>query len=196
MRRLRLDWLLLRAMAALALSLCVNLASDRAAVAGNDNAAGLEISVAPSGEIPADTQIQFTISTKKRGYLLLVLVDMEGAAKQIYPALAGDELPFGANDELNLVLPNKPVVIPDPRNPLANFEIYATPGKATIIALLSSAPVQIVDLPELSADLADQQSVVSHIFEAVSALQILPRDEKTAGATSNWSMKAVEYQAR
>ncbi len=166
------------------------------------NAAGLEIKVEPADEIPTGAQIQFKVSARKRGYVILVNIDAEGQAKQIFPALAGDEMPFGATDDLNMVKPEKPLVVPDARNALANFEFYASqPGQGTIVGLMSSVPVEIVDLPELPASGDDREASVKRIFEAIGGLQVLPRDENpraraSQAETPNWSMVAVDYRVK
>jgi hypothetical protein len=160
-----------------------------------DNSAGLEVLVEPRGTIPQGAQMLFAASAKARGFLLLFSIEPDGTVRQLYPHLTADGLPLGANDNTNALAPNRPMVLPDSRNALGNFEKYATQrGTAAVVALLSPQPLQLVDLADVSTGSGDVDGTVKAVFEAIRALRIAPRDERATLATPQWSMTALAYQ--
>ena len=159
-----------------------------------DNRAGVEIRIEPASPVPAGSHLRFIVGTRKRGYLILLTVDPGGEVRQIFPSLKGETLPFGANDETNALKPGRPMAVPDPRNILGNFELFAsTPGTAVAIALLSPVPVQVVGLAELPATPSDATTAVRNVFEMVKSLRVSPRNERAALAAPRWSMAAATY---
>lgn len=162
-------------------------------IASGDNTAGIELRLEATRPIRAGAGITIVTSTKRRGYLVLLMVEPSGEARQIFPLITGDLLPFGATIETNGIRPGKPVSIPDPANVLGNAELFAAgPGKAAVIALHSPVPVQIVGLTELP-DTADVVAAVKNVFAMVKGLRILPRLEGGKPVVLNWSSAALIY---
>ena len=160
-----------------------------------DNAAGLALKVAPPGVIPLGSGLKFVVSTRKRGYLILMTVDPTGDVRQIFPAIPADGLPVGATDETNALKPGRPMIVPDAGNALGRFELVASmPGACAVIALLSPVPVQLVSLSEVSSASPYVRKVVDGVFEMVKSLRIAPRNERAALAAPKWSMLAEIYQ--
>src|SRR5262249_40221950 len=115
------------------------------------NSAELVVEILPGAEIPVGTKVSFRISSKKPGYLLLIDVDATGKLTQIYPNPMSVVSARGGREKSNQVRPGKPIVIPNPSDTYAGYEFVASPprGIATIVALLSARPVQIIDLPDV-----------------------------------------------
>ena len=160
-----------------------------------DNSASVVIEMEPGSPVATGSHLQFKITARARGYLILLAIDAEGGVKQIFPSLSGDGLPYGATDETNSLKPNSPVAVPDPRNVLGNFELFATtPGPAAAIALVSPVPVQLVSLADLPASTSDVATSVRNVFEMIKDLRIAPRNARAALAAPKWSMVGFEYR--
>jgi Domain of unknown function (DUF4384) len=159
------------------------------------NTAALQLFVEPKGSVPMGSKLLFAASAQTPGFLLLFAVEPDGTVRQIFPHLTADGLPVGANDTTNALSPDKPMVVPDARNPLGNFELNATQrGRAAVIGVLSSQPLQLVDLADVSTGSGDVDSTVKAVYETIQALRIAPRDERAALLTPQWSMTALAYQ--
>ncbi len=159
------------------------------------NAAEVSIDILPTPQIEVGQKLEIKVSTRKPGYLILVDVDASGKVTQIYPNLHSMQLPLGTSVTSNLLAPGQPVLVPDPRNPFAHFEFVAEPpsGRGMIVALLSTQPVQVVDLPDVPQDRLDSEAAAEFLQQAAGALKIAPQDRKAALADPQWSFAATGY---
>lgn len=159
------------------------------------NAAGLEIKIEPAGPIKAGTAMRVVVTTRKRGYLVVLTVEPDGEVRQIYPHFHGGGLPFGANDETNALQPGRPMTIPNAANILGNFELFATrPGSNAVIALLSPVPVQLVGVSELPNTSRDATSAVQDVMAMAKQLRVAPRNSQAALTAPRWSAAAANFQ--
>jgi hypothetical protein len=166
-----------------------------------ENAAGLAIEILPAHEVEIGGKVLFKVSSKKPGYLILVDVDAGGKVTQIYPNLysmaiplgATMTIPKGATESSNLLKPGRTIVIPDANDPLARFEYVAEPpsGQGIIIALLSSKPVHMADLPDVPSNLAGSPGAIDFLYQAARDLRLAP--EGTQLADPQWSFEAKFY---
>ena len=183
------------AVAAAIVGVCDASHAQKTAPANVDNSARLDIRITPSSPVRLGSQLQLIVSTRQRGYLVVLAVDPTGDVKQIFPSITGDGLPYGATDQTNALKPGRPMMVPDPANVLANFELFAAAtGTSAVIAVLSPIPVQLVSLTELPSASADVPTVVQNVFDMVKSLRVAPRNERAALAAPRWSMMAVSYQ--
>jgi hypothetical protein len=161
------------------------------------NPAELAVEILPAAEIPTGTKVFFRISTKKEGYLLLVDIDAAGKVTQIYPNPMSLVAAGGARQNSNRIKPGKPMVIPNPSDPYAGFEFVASPpeGTAMMIALLSDRPVQMIDLPELPANLVGQAEAVTFISDRAQELRI-PSEDGGQLQEARWSLDVKFYAVR
>jgi uncharacterized protein DUF4384 len=161
------------------------------------NAAELAVEILPGPEIPTGTKVFFRISTKKEGYLLLVDVDAGGKLTQIYPNPMSLLTAAGGRQNSNRIKPGKPVVIPNPTDPFAGFEFVASPpeGTAMMIALLSDRPVQMIDLPDVPANILGQAEAVTYISNMTQELRI-PSEEGGQLQEARWSLDVKFYAVR
>lgn len=167
----------------------------QARVATLANAAGVSIDILPTPRIEVGQKLEVKVSTRKPGYLILVDVDATGKVTQIYPNLHSMQIPQGASVTSNLLQPGQPVSVPDPRNPFAHFEFVAEPpsGRGMIVALLSTKPVQVVDLPDVPQDRLDTEAAAEFLQQAASELKIALQDRTPALADPQWSFAAAGY---
>jgi Domain of unknown function (DUF4384) len=161
------------------------------------NAAGLSVEISPDAEIAIGTTVSFRISTRKEGYLLLLDVDATGKLTQIYPNPMSLMSAPGGRQRSNLVKPGKPVLIPDPTDAHAGFEFVASPphGTAMVVALLSDRAVQMIDLPDLPANLVGQADALGHLSNMARELRI-PSADAGRLQEARWSLDAKFYSVR
>ena len=168
-------------------------AAEPEVIASGANSAGLEIRIDASPPIRNGSSIRITTTAKRRGYLVLLMIEPGGEVRQIFPLIQSDLLPFGATLETNAIRPGIPLTIPDPANVLGNAEQFATgPGKSAVVALHSPVPVQLVGLTELP-DAASVSAAVKNVFELVKGLQIVPRSDRAKPVSLTWSSTALVY---
>jgi hypothetical protein len=155
-----------------------------------ENAAELSLELVPGPEVTVGTKMAFRVRAKKSGYLVLVDIDPTGKLTQIYPnpqALAGQN-----RAKSNFIKAGRTVVIPDL---MSGMEYVATPpvGAATIVAVLSDRPVQMLDLAEIPSFIADQAGEVAYLSRMTSELRIL---SEGAPQQARWSFDAKAYAIR
>ncbi len=159
------------------------------------NPAGVSIDILPTPRIEVGQKLAVEVSSRKPGYLILVDVDASGKVTQIYPNLHSMQLPQGTSLTSNLLEPGRPVAVPDSRNPFARFEFVAEPpsGRGMIVALVSTKPVQVVDLPDVPQDRLDPESAAEFLQQAAGELKIAPRERDAALADPQWSFAVTGY---
>jgi len=161
------------------------------------NAAELTIEISPGADIPLGTKVVFRVSTKKEGYLLLLDIDADGKLTQIYPNPMSVVAATVDPQNSNRVKPGKTVLIPNPTDEFAGFEFVASPpqGTALVVALLSDRPVQMIDLPDVPANLLGQAQAVTYLANLTNELRI-PNPESGQLQEARWSVDARFYSVR
>ena len=162
------------------------------------NAAGLSMKILPGLEIAAGSQVSFSVSSKKEGYLILIDVDATGKLTQIFPNPMSLMAPGAVREQSNLLRPGKALQIPDPANPYAGFEFIASPptGTAMLVALLSDRPVQLVDLPDVPAPLLGSASTVDYLIKVANELRIPNAAGDGRLDDAHWSFGVKFYAIR
>src|SRR5262249_22803765 len=160
------------------------------------NAAGLSLEISPDSDIPVGTRVSFRISTKKEGYLVLLDVDASGKLTQIYPNPMSLMTAAVGRQDSNLVKPGKPVLIPNPSDG-QGYEFIASPpqGTAMVVALLGDRPVQVIDLPDIPANLLGQPDAVGHVSTMANELRV-PSGDSGQLQQIKWSLDAKFYSIR
>jgi hypothetical protein len=159
-----------------------------------DNPAGLSVDILPRAELAVGSHVTFKVTSRKKGYLMLVDVDAAGKLTQIYPNQSS--LPQRRRDDTNLIKPGHAVTVPDKDNPLAGFEFVASPpeGVAMIVAILSNRPVQIIDLPDVPRQFTGQAAALDYLTALAKSLRI--PDESGDLEETKWSFDAKFYRIR
>jgi hypothetical protein len=142
-------------------------------------------------------KVTFRVSAKRPGYLILVDVDAAGRVTQIFPN-RGSLLRIGSRENLNLLKPGRAMTIPEPGNAYAGFEFVAAPptGTAMVVAILSDRPVQMLDLPDVPAEVAGQPEALNYIADAARSLRIASASESRGLLEARWSFDAKLYVVR
>jgi uncharacterized protein DUF4384 len=146
----------------------------------------------PGQTVSVGSTVSFKISSKKPGYLVLVDVDATGHLTQIYPLTTSLTRTNRAN--ANYVKPGSPFTIPLATDPYAGVRYVVSPpnGRAMIVGILSALPVQILDLPDIPADLVDKpDKILSFLSKRAGELRIPDSDNQLREA--HWSFDAKPY---
>jgi hypothetical protein len=159
-----------------------------------ENSAGLSLDIHPGPVVQIGGKVSFRVAAKKPGYLILVDVDAAGRVSQIFPN-RGSLLKIGSRESLNLIKPGRAMTIPEAGNAYAGFEFVAAPpaGTAMVVAILSDRPVQMLDLPDVPAEVAGQPEALSYIAEAARSLRIASTRDAGGLVEARWSFDAKLY---
>ena len=96
----------------------------------------------------------------------------------------------------NKVKHGKPVLIPNPSDG-QGYEFIASPpqGTAMVVALLGDRPVQVIDLPDIPANLLGQPDAVGHVSTMANELRV-PSGDSGQLQQIKWSLDAKFYSIR
>lgn len=156
------------------------------------NQAELSVQMLPGQTVTVGSYVSFKISSKKPGYLVLVDVDVRGHLTQIYPNTAALARTKRTNG--NLIKPGNPLTVPLPTDPYAGVRYLVSPpnGQAMVVGILSAAPVQILDLPDVPAEiLGKPDMIVAYLYKRVRELRV--PDEDNQLRETKWSFDAHPY---
>lgn len=156
------------------------------------NQAELSVQMLPGQTVTVGSYVSFKITSKKPGYIVLVDVDVRGHLTQIYPNTAALARTNRTNG--NLIKPGNPLTVPLPTDPYAGVRYLVSPpnGQAMVVGILSAAPVQILDLPDVPAEiLGKPDMMVAYLYKRVRELRV--PDEDNQLRETKWSFDARPY---
>jgi len=159
-----------------------------------DNSAGLKLDFAAGNDFSVGSKLTFKISTEQPGYLVLVDVDSEGKLTQIYPNVYSPQATTDSLATINLLKPGQTMTVPDPTSE-ASFEFVASPprGVGMVVAMLSDKPVQVIDLPDVPANMTGQHAADEYLRSATRSLKILPDGDSGQLQDPKWSFATKFY---
>jgi secreted trypsin-like serine protease len=163
-----------------------------------DNAAGLTIAFDHGDDVSVGDVVSYRVTTRKPGYLAIFDATPDGRLTQVFPNARSMTSPTGAGPEAARLLPERPRLIPDPRNPYEGFAIrIAEPrGKGFIVAVLSDQPMTSLDTPttpKAFATLEEAGTTVRRLRAELS--RGLPPVTDVADRP-NWSVAVRAYTVR
>jgi hypothetical protein len=163
-----------------------------------DNAAGLTIAFANGDDVSVGDVVSYRVTTRKPGYLAIFDATPDRRLTQVFPNARSMSSPTGVAPETARLLPERPRLIPDPRNPYEGFAIRIVEprGKGFIVAVLSDQPITSLDIPTTPKAFAT-------VKEAAEAIGLL-RTELSRGLrpvtdvrdNPKWSVVVREYTVR
>lgn len=156
------------------------------------NQAGLSVEMLPSRTVTVGSVVSFRITSKKPGYVVLMDVDAAGHVSQIYPSTASLTRATRANG--NYVNPRSSLTIPLAADPYAGVRYVVSPpnGQAIIVGILSPSPVQLLDLPDIPAEiLGNPALVLAYMSKRTHELRIPDQENRLNEA--KWSFDARPY---
>jgi hypothetical protein len=158
---------------------------------------GLRVELLPRRDFSIGEPMRFRVTTDKAGYLLLVDVDAHGRTTQIFPNVASLSATSGVDAHVNYLRAGQSVTIPQGGSADAYAFVASPPtGVGMAIALLSDAPVQIIDLPDAPPALVGAPQVLDFVKESARALDLLPAGADRPARRPKWSFAAAYYSIR
>jgi hypothetical protein len=154
------------------------------------NDVDLTLEILPA-EAALGTKMSFRVSARKKGYLILVDVDAQGKLTQIFPNVLTLARAEGQSPETNEIVAGKPVILPKPGSEIYEFVAAEPVGIGMTMAIFSETPLEIVDLPDVPADLAGKAEAARFIRDAASGLRVVAAD-----ATSGFQEPKLSFDAR
>lgn len=135
------------------------------------NPAGLSVAFVEGGTLKLGQSVQFQVSTREAGYLVLLDVHPDGSVMQIYPNEASLRTLRGRRPEANLIRPNTDVLIPNPKNPYEGFRLVVQPplGEGLIMAVLTDKPIKWLKSPSQPRAFSARADALSFIGEFAAA---------------------------
>lgn len=161
------------------------------------NPAGIRVELLPGTEVAVGERMSVRVTADKPGYLVVVDVDSAGRLTQIYPNTHSLADPKGAVESANLVAKGKWKVIPDPREKSSFEFVAAAPlGVGMLVAILSDKPVQMIDLPDVPAEIAGLAPALDYVRDTTRTLKILPASDTGKIVEPHWSFATKFYVIR
>ncbi|MCI4678287.1 DUF4384 domain-containing protein [Rhodoblastus acidophilus] len=159
------------------------------------NKVGLAFDFAPAAQLSIGSKISFRIRANKTGYVVIVDVDAHGKTSQIYPnALSAAEGEKSA--EANRIQAGVPIVIPAADS--KTYEFIASPpvGVGMTMAIFSETPLQVVDLPDVPANLIGRPDEATFLGQAAQSLRFIPTGASDEFTAPDLSFAAQFYVVR
>lgn len=158
------------------------------------NPAKLAIKMTPGSAVEIGSNIEFQITSAKRGYVLLVDIDSTGKMTQIFPN--PELLERMDDDNINLIRANGRLTVPNEAISKQGFSYRATGpvGATAIVAILSHRKVQLIDLPDM-AESGSTAASANRLLKWVNELRVAdPHSGKLL--PSEWSYDFKSYEIR
>ncbi len=140
------------------------------------NDVDLTLDMSPVSEASLGAKLSFRVRAGKKGYVILVDVDSSGKVSQIFPNFLSLALAESRSVETNQIPAKTVVTIPQAGS--KTYEFVASPpvGIGMVMAIFSETPLEMVDLPDVPAELAGQKSAAEFLRDAANGLRIVPAD--------------------
>jgi|SRR5579871_3658330 len=136
------------------------------------NPAGLQVAFAQGTQVRIGQRAQFRVTTREAGYLLLLDVTPDGAVTQIYPSQLSVRSQLGARVVANRVVPDRPLLLPDPAKPYEGFDFEVDPpaGQGLLVAILSDQPIKWLKNPAKPRSFESRAEALGFIAAIADAL--------------------------
>lgn len=163
-------------------------------MAAMPNPAKVAIKMMPGSPVELGANVEFQVTSAKRGYILLVDIDSTGKMTQIFPN--PELLERMDDDNINLIRANGRLTVPNEAISKQGFSYRATGpvGTTAIVAILSDRKVQLMDLPDM-AESGTTTASANRLLKWVNELRVAdPRSGKLL--SSEWSYDFKSYEIR
>ena len=140
-----------------------------------ENPAGVTLDILPGQRLRIGAPMSIRVTTKRSGYLVLLDVDAAGKLTQLFPNRASLVSASGAPERINSLSGGRALALPRPDKPGEQMIAGAPAGIGMIIAMLSEDPVQLLDLPDVPAQLMGKREALKFVTDAARGLRVEPR---------------------
>ncbi|MDI9849771.1 DUF4384 domain-containing protein [Rhodoblastus sp. 17X3] len=160
------------------------------------NRAGLTFEILPGAPASIGTRMSFRVGARRKGYVILVDVAADGKLTQIFPNVLSLAKTDGRSPETNEIPAGQQIRIPAEGS--KTYEFVASPprGVGLAMAIFSEAPLELVDLPDVPADLAGKAGEAEFVRDAANGLKILATDQTGGFQDPSFSFEARYYVIR
>ena len=109
-----------------------------------DNEADLAIALNIGDNVHIGQKVVFTVTTRQPGYLTLLDKTPDDKLTRIFPNEYSLRTPTGKKVSAAIITPDRPMIVPDKRNPYAGFDyvIDQPAGEGLLVAILSDKPLE------------------------------------------------------
>jgi secreted trypsin-like serine protease len=181
----------------------VSAAADNAADASDadpalQNPAGVTIAFKEGDDVSVGQRVSYVVTTERPGYLTVFDGTPDGKLTQIYPNAMSLRSPGSATLASTLVHPDKPVVIPDYRNPYRGFDVKITEprGKGIMVAMLTDQPLKSFDTPQAPKTFGSPEEGVKAIHRLRDELAANLSAQAKSSTAPSWSVAYRAYNIR
>jgi len=163
-----------------------------------DNSAGLTVAFDKGDVVRVGDVVSYRVTTQKPGYLAIFDATPDGKLTLVFPNKRSLSSPTGAAPEAALLLPNRPRLIPDPRNPYEGFavQIDEPRGNGVIVAVLSDKPISSLDIPAAPKAFDTSQQASAAIGRLRTELTRGLRPVTDEAEKPKWSVAQRPYSVR
>jgi hypothetical protein len=161
-----------------------------------NNPAQVSLTISPGSNTHIGDKLSFRVSAKKKGSFILVDVDAEGRVTQIFPNFLSLASEQGQVAESNKLVVNAPVLVPAEGSKLYEFVASPPGGVGMTLAIFSEAPIEMVDLPDVPAEMVGRAEAAEFLCKAADGLQIVSADPAAGFQPAKFSYAAQFYRVR
>lgn len=140
-----------------------------------ENPAGVTLDIMPGQRLRIGAPMSIRVTTKRSGYLVLLDVDADGKLTQLFPNRGTLVKAAGAPERINSLSGGRALTLPQPDMPGVQMIAGAPAGIGMIVAVLSEEPVQLLDLPDVPAQLMGKREALKFVTDAARGLRVEPR---------------------
>jgi Domain of unknown function (DUF4384) len=140
-----------------------------------ENSSGLTLEILPSPELRIGSAMSIRISTQRSGYVILLDIDAEGKLTQVFPNRTTLVSSVKSADPPNTLSAGGTLTIPPAADPGLQMVVGPPKGIGMIVAVLSEQPVQLLDLPDVPAQLLGRVGALEFVTDAAHGLRLEPR---------------------
>jgi secreted trypsin-like serine protease len=136
------------------------------------NPAGLTVDFAQGTQVRVGQSVQFRVTTRQPGYLVLLDVSADGAVTQVYPSQYSVRSALGARVVSNRIQPGRPFLLPDPGDPYGGFDFDIDPptGEGQLVAILSDQPIRWLKNPSKPRTFESRADALGFIAALAAAI--------------------------
>jgi secreted trypsin-like serine protease len=162
----------------------------------HDNLAAMVVDFVQGDRLRIGQRSEFRVTTRTAGYLVLVDLTPDGRMTQIFPNRRSLTSPLGKRERANLVEPDRPLLVPDRRNPYEGFEFTVEPptGEGLLVAILSDQPIRSIPLPELPRPIEGTNQIISYITALSAELNRNLVVDGKPPVPRGWSVAVKRYR--
>jgi Domain of unknown function (DUF4384) len=159
-----------------------------------ENPAGATLEILPSQELRIGSAMSIRVGTQRPGYLILLDVDADGKLTQLFPNRT--TLVSSPRDRSNALGAGKTITLPEPGS--SGFQMIVGPPKGTgmIVAVVSEQPVQLLDLPDVPAQMLGRVEALKYVTDAAHGLRLEPRGRNGRFEELKLSFAAKFYEVQ